>query len=196
MLIKTLQGGSGSPGGQGRQRGFTVIELMVTVAVIAIVSLVAAPNFRGMINGNRLSAVTNDYLALSQAAKMEAIRRGTRVTMCPSDNGTSCNGSDWRRVIIITADNTVLREVISDTGVVVRPSASISGANPAHRIVYRPDGLARPGNATAILTGKLEICINTTRPAQNARRLSISGARASVDAHLTSAACNVTVPNT
>lgn len=176
--------------------GFTLIELMITVAVLAVIMAIAAPSFRGIINGNRITSAANEFVGVLQAAKMEAIRLNGRVTVCPSTNGTSCGGGNWQRVVVLAPDGaTVLREQVIDSTLAVSVSNSISGATPANTIVFRSDGLARVGTTRTILTGKVQVCMDTNRPVLNARHISISGARVSVDQPLTSAGCATTVPN-
>lgn len=174
-------------------RGFTLIELVVTLAVLAVLVTIAVPSFREMINRNRLVSGANEYIAVLHVAKSEAIRRNASVTVCPTTSGSACGGDDWRRVLVLASDGTALREIQIDTRLTVRPSASISATN---TIRIRPDGLARQGTTTTILSGKIEVCINTTRPVLNARHVSISGARVSVDAPLTSGSCAGQVSNT
>ncbi|MGH8076523.1 MAG: GspH/FimT family pseudopilin [Lysobacter sp.] len=181
--------------------GFTLIELMVTVAVLAVVLAIAFPSFRGLINANRLAAASNEWLATLQIARMEAVRRNQRVVICPSTNGTSCAGTSWQRVITFVDTNrdgaaagpteTVLRETTVDAPVVISVSQAISGATPAHRITMRSNGLAHPGNASTVLTAKMGVCLVASQPAQNARRISLSGSRVSVDDPETSTPCAV-----
>lgn len=183
-----------------RAHGFTLIELMVTIAVLAVVLAMAFPSFRGITNANRLSAASNEWLAIAQIARMEAIRRNGRVVICPSTNGTSCGGTSWQRVITFVdlnrdgaaggAGETVLREATFDAPVLVSVSPAISGATPANRITLRSNGLAYPGNSSTILSAKIGVCLIASQPAQNARKISLSGSRVSVDAPLTSAACS------
>ncbi|QDH69429.1 GspH/FimT family pseudopilin [Marilutibacter alkalisoli] len=181
-----------SPPASGvRAGGFTLVELGVTLAVLAILVTIAAPNFQGMINHNRLVSGTNEFVAALQVAKSEAIRRNARVTLCPTTNGTSCSGSDWSRTVMRTSDNAVLREVAINSRLTVRASSNVGTS-----IVFRPDGLARQGSSVGtILSGKIEVCTNTTRPTQNARHVAVSGARVSVDPPLTSASCAGQVGN-
>ena len=74
------------------QQGFTLIELMVTVAVLGIVIGFAVPGFQSVVNGNRLAGAANELIATMQVARMEAIRRNRRVAVCASANG-SVNGA-------------------------------------------------------------------------------------------------------
>lgn len=182
-----------------RTHGFTLIELMVTVAVLAVVLAVAFPSFRSITNSNRLSAASNEWLATIQVARMESVRRNARVVICPSINGTTCSGASWQRAITFVDSNrdgvvgggteTVLRDTSVSAPVVISVSAAISGATPAHQITMRPDGLAHPGNASTVLTAKIGVCLVASQPVQNARRISISGSRVSVDAPLISTTC-------
>lgn len=178
--------------------GFTLLELLVVIVIIGVVSAIAFPNFRVMIANNRLSAGANEVLAGLQSARMEALRRNTRVVVCPSTTGTGCGGTDWSRHIAfvdtnrdgnVSANETVIRDTLVAAPAVVGVSAAISGATPAHRITFRPDGLARPGGARTILAGTLQVCIPTTQPPNNARLVRLSGARVSVDAPAANAAC-------
>lgn len=191
---------SSRSGAAARTHGFTLIELMVTVAVLAVVLAVAFPSFRGIMNSNRLSAASNEWLATIQIARMEAVRRNARVVICPSTNGTSCSGASWQRVVaFVDADRDgvadggdtepVLRDTSVNAPVVISVSPAISGATPAHQITMRPDGLAHPGNASTVLESKIGVCIVDSQPEQNARRVSIFGSRVSVDAPLTSTDC-------
>src|SRR5438874_13140870 len=80
--------------------GFTLIELMVVIAVSAILLAVAVPNFSSMLISTRLGSQANDLIADLRLARSEAATRGAWVVVCPSANGgTSCSASaaDWAR---------------------------------------------------------------------------------------------------
>lgn len=69
--------------------GFTLIELMVTVVVVAILAMIAVPNFRDFIQRNNVTAQANGLLADLQYARSEAITRRTLVSICPRPTGVS-----------------------------------------------------------------------------------------------------------
>ncbi|MBA2078003.1 GspH/FimT family pseudopilin [Rhodanobacter sp. PCA2] len=78
-------------------RGYTLVELMVTLAVLAILAMIAVPSFRDTIRRNRVNAASNALLADLRYARTEAINRGQLVSLCPSSDGSNCtaDGTDW-----------------------------------------------------------------------------------------------------
>ncbi|QID17194.1 prepilin-type N-terminal cleavage/methylation domain-containing protein [Nitrogeniibacter mangrovi] len=73
-------------GSSQMNRGFTLIELMVTLAVAAILAAIAAPSFTRMIEDNRITTQANDLLTGIASARSEAIKRGVSVTITPKTN--------------------------------------------------------------------------------------------------------------
>ncbi len=74
-----------------RARGFTLIELMVTIAIAAILITLAAPSFKGIIQSNAISSNVNMFMADLRYARSEAVRRGGTVVMCRSDAPEAAN---------------------------------------------------------------------------------------------------------
>jgi len=89
-------------------RGFTLIELMVTIMVLAILLGVAVPSFRDAALGSRLTAYANDIVASVQVARSEAIKRNANVLLCASEDGAEC-GTDagWEVGWIVVASRQV-----------------------------------------------------------------------------------------
>lgn len=178
-----------------RAAGYTLIELMVVIIIIGVVSAIALPNFQAMTNGNRLTSGANEVVATLQIARLEAIRRNTRVVVCSSTDGTSCSGANnWGRMIaFVDTDRDgvvdVGEEVVRDTTVPEPAVVNASGAVTSHRISFRPDGVARAGTTTTILNGLLGVCIVTSKPPLNARNVAVSGSRISVASPLSSTNC-------
>lgn len=73
-----------------RQGGFSLLELMIALAVASVLAIVAAPSFRDMLRRNKVSTASNAVLADIAYARSEAITRGSIVSLCPSSDGSSC----------------------------------------------------------------------------------------------------------
>lgn len=90
-LATNVVSGSRPMGGRARRsRGFTMVELMVALLVLAILLAMAVPSFRDATLSSRLTGYANDLVASAQIARSEAIKRNVGVTLCASTNGTSC----------------------------------------------------------------------------------------------------------
>ncbi|WP_205123536.1 GspH/FimT family pseudopilin [Cognatilysobacter lacus] len=164
-----------------RNRGFSLLELIVTMAVIAIIVGIAVPSFNSMIARSRISAGANQLVAGIQTARLLALRSNARVDLCPSTDGSTCSGSDWRHFAIIMRKGgtpTPQRDVqINGTGIVAVGSPLVSASN---KIWFLADGFARTGTSTAPGKGTVSIC--TTRlSSENARDVQINASRVSVE---------------
>ena len=95
----------------GRYGGFTVIELMVALAVLAILVALAVPNFNDASLSARLNGFANSLVAAAQVARSEAIKRNATIKLCASDGGATCNGSDWEQgwIVVNEAETVVLQ---------------------------------------------------------------------------------------
>lgn len=84
-------------------RGFTLVELMVTLLVAAIVMGMAIPSFTTMMANNRSLTLANEFADTLSLARAQAVTRSSRVSICASSTGTSCAG-DWKEGYIVFID--------------------------------------------------------------------------------------------
>jgi type IV fimbrial biogenesis protein FimT len=76
-----------------RESGFTMIELMITIAIAAILMIMAIPNFTDLMRRNAVANESNRFLTALQLARTKAISGSFRSGVCPG-SGTACGGSD------------------------------------------------------------------------------------------------------
>lgn len=109
-------------------RGFTLIELMVTVALAAILLGLAAPSLSDASLSSKLSASANRLAANSTLARSEAIKRNASIELCMSANGTSCiTTGSWEQGWIVKSGATVLLyEQPAPSGLRVKEASSLT----------------------------------------------------------------------
>ncbi len=89
------------------QCGFTVIELMLTVVIAAVLAAIAVPSFNDLILSTRIKNGASDIYGALVLARSEAIKRSTNVTVTPKTGGW-VNG--WKVEVVVSGTTTLLRE--------------------------------------------------------------------------------------
>ncbi|MBU2885211.1 GspH/FimT family pseudopilin [Gilvimarinus agarilyticus] len=90
-----------------RSLGFTIIELMLTVAVVAVLIALAAPNMSTLLTNNRSEALSEELTNALQITRTEAIKRGERVSICAANAAMSACGGAWTNGWLIVTDDAV-----------------------------------------------------------------------------------------
>jgi type IV fimbrial biogenesis protein FimT len=121
-----------------REEGFTLFELMVTVAVAAMLLVVGVPAFTSFVQNNRAAAHANELVTAFALARNEAIRRGAAIVICSSADGATCaGGNDWTvGWVVRTVGGQVLRAWPQRSGGPGLLSADVS------TVQYAPQGSA------------------------------------------------------
>lgn len=153
--------------------GFTLIETMVTVAVIAITASMFVPAMQTFVANNRLISVANGLVSDLSLARSEAIKRATSVTVCQSTNGTACNNSAWTSGWIVFVDvNTSGTVDAGDTVLKISRGTANSmatvtqgGFSTAGYVQFNASGESNSG------TGTFTVC----QPKYNTQQITVSG---------------------
>ena len=97
--------------------GFTLIEAIMAIAVMAILLTLAAPSFSGAALGSQLRASANDLAASAYLARSEALKRNAVVTMCMSADGATCAASGgWEQGWIVLSGTTLKAQPAAASG--------------------------------------------------------------------------------
>jgi type IV fimbrial biogenesis protein FimT len=118
--------------GMKKLRGFTLIELMITLAVMAILITAALPSFNEFIKNNRLTTQANDFIAAMNLARSEAIKRGASINISSTSGDGNWSGG-WR---ITDTGGNIIRITQALTG-----NSTLTSTNGVAQFQYRADGL-------------------------------------------------------
>lgn len=124
------------------QAGFTLIELIVVVAMVAIIAALATPSWNTMIVNNRIRAAVNDWTQSFYFARNEAIRQNVAVTICASSTGLDCTASGYELGWIVktglpaATTGTILQDTLPVNRATLTPNI-----NAARAITFLPNGL-------------------------------------------------------
>lgn len=143
-----------------RTSGFSLIELLVTIAIVAILVALAFPSFQGSLRSNRVTSATNELIASISLARTEGMRNPRGAVICTSADGTSCGGT-WNDGWIVWIDvngngnldapnDRILRYVRANNRLTFT-ATSPGGAAFANTIVFNNRGRADPHSRTLTL---------------------------------------------
>src|SRR4029453_2229612 len=129
-----------------RAPGFTLVELMFTLAVGSVLMAIAVPSFNQLMASSQLTTQANSFVAALNLARSEAIKRNTSVTLCrvTSATATACAtaSGQWQNWIVRTGGGTVIRRdsVRTFSGRVV-----VQSTLNTDQVTFGADGLAMTG---------------------------------------------------
>lgn len=142
-------------------KGFTLLECLVAVAVMAILTVLAVPAFRDLLVRRSVSVTAEALVSDLRFARSEAIKRGTQVSVCRSANGSACSASgNWVEGWIVFVDRST-KGVVDSADEVLRVQArqpqlaSIASDNPGTdkaSFNFLPMGVSGPASQTFKLT--------------------------------------------
>ncbi len=88
-----------------RPKGFTLLELMVTVGITGIVLMIAIPNMSEFVKNERLTTATNSLISDLMLARSKALEMNQPVILCSSSNQTSCTDTNYEEGWIVGIDS-------------------------------------------------------------------------------------------
>lgn len=155
---------------QGDQ-GFTLVELLVTLAVATILLAVGVPSFASFVANSQLTSQANDLLGAAALGRSEAIRRNQAVTLCRTQpDGTSCaRGQEWRAWILLVDGEVLRRGDVDGRGNTLHVRSDL----PQDTVVFLPDGMASLGGGALVSNESIRVC-STRLASDNLRALMLS----------------------
>jgi len=138
--------------------GYSMIEMVVALAIITILLALAAPSFSAISSNAQLRGYTNQLIDQLQYARSEAVKRSQRVEMCKSENGFDCShAGEWHQGYLIFADKNQDRQHEASEPILYiqhtltsLQSLSYSAFPSPNYVIYYPTGLSM-GNGTFTL---------------------------------------------
>lgn len=128
------------------QSGFSMIELMTVLSIVAILLGIAVPSFASLIRDTKLVVATNDFFSSINLARSEAIQRGMRIDMVPLDQS-----GDWAKGWTVLVDENNNQKIDAAESVIfshgpVSPGVKIDATltdSPAQYLAYNAAGRSR-----------------------------------------------------
>jgi type IV fimbrial biogenesis protein FimT len=149
-----------------REMGLTLVELMLVLALVAVVTSLAAPSFRSLWVKHSVLLAAEALLGDMRYARSEALKRSSPVLVCQSSNGTSCtrDGLAWANGWLVFVDSNGNAQVDGSNAEgpvedLLRVQSAwpalasiVSNVSTGHRIAYQATGSAKSAAQTMVFT--------------------------------------------
>lgn len=168
-------------------RGFSLPELLITIAVASILLGVAVPSFGNLMASNRLTTQANDFVSAINFARSEAIKRNRTMSLCraSSKSASTCVTSTgkWEHWLILTnAGEVVRRGRVETSGGSIEVTSTLTNDS----ATFGSDGLVRTG--TGVVSNH-EITVCSSRGGNDNVRRVVLGAGSRISTRLDTASC-------
>ncbi len=125
-LDMTDLSGPGVARAESSEGGFSLIELMIGVLLVAILLGIGVPSFRSMIEDQRLRAATTDLRLALNLARSEAVKRNRNVVLNPASPGTDGWGEGWTIPNPVDPNDPDILNQVHASGLTITGPASVS----------------------------------------------------------------------
>ena len=157
-----------------KQSGYTLLELLITLALIALIFAFALPSMTTFNQNDRLTTNINTLIGHLAYARSEAVKRSVQVSVCASNDGATCSGGwDDGWIVFIDADSD---NAFTAGEEVIRTHQDLGGNN-----TLTPTGIGTQviydnrGFVTAASVGSLQLCDNRSGPYGKTVRITTTG---------------------
>ena len=140
--------------------GFSLVEMLIVLAITGILSSYALPSFNQLVNRNRQNSLLLQLFSHHQLARSEAIKQNQSIILCKSDNGQQCTPSaHWQNGWIVFADTDNNKQLSGSEPLIDsfqnhNPSLSLSykGFGSHNYVRYYPDGRSSTNGSFVLCT--------------------------------------------
>jgi len=131
-------------------KGFTLIELMVTIALLAIIISLAVPSFSSIIRDNRIYSLSQELRGTLQQARSEAVKRNEPITVCRSNaTATDCDdGTAWQAGWLIKVGSGKSAEILAS----FQAAQGVAITGPNAGLMFRKNGMSSAGSTSWSVT--------------------------------------------
>ncbi len=142
-------------------KGFTLIELMVAIALAALLLSMAVPALDQFTTNARQTSAINDFVASMHLARNTAVTTNARVTVCASSDGVACGAVPWNQGWIVFSDQNSNQLVDGNDSILTSSEAvrdlTMQSGEFGLALQYRPNGRVTNAGANGN-SGQFTVC--------------------------------------